>query len=223
MDPNAVAETFRRTVTEHYLDFQGRCARREFWYYVLAYFVIYIGLAIIQAVIGTRVLTGLFGLALLLPGIGISVRRLHDTDRSGWSISDRGRSCVSDDRAGRCGAGRRRNGIGHPVGGAVADPDPRRGGAPYLLVRATRHGRQQRLRPASAARHAGQRRPCLTETGDRLSSGGRSAGTRGKCQRAVSISDCLHGTVVVSSTGVDAIERINANTRLRIAGSSSLR
>ncbi len=86
MDPNAVAETFRRTVTEHYLDFQGRCARREFWYYVLAYFVIYIGLAIIQAVIGTRVLTGLFGLALLLPGLGISVRRLHDTDRSGWWI-----------------------------------------------------------------------------------------------------------------------------------------
>lgn len=86
MDPNAVAETFRRTVTEHYLDFQGRCARRDFWYYVLAYFVIYIGLAVIQAVIGTRALTGLFGLALLLPGLGISVRRLHDTDRSGWWI-----------------------------------------------------------------------------------------------------------------------------------------
>lgn len=86
MDPNAVAEAFRRTVTEHYVDFQGRCARRDFWYYVLAYFVIWIGLAVIQAVIGTRILTGLFGLAMLLPGLGIAVRRLHDVDRSGWWI-----------------------------------------------------------------------------------------------------------------------------------------
>ena len=84
MDPNAVVETFRRTVTEHYVDFQGRCARREFWYYVLAYVVCYIILAIIQGIIGTSLLTGLFSLALLLPGLGISVRRLHDIDRSGW-------------------------------------------------------------------------------------------------------------------------------------------
>ena len=84
MDPNAVVEAFRRTITEHYIDFQGRCARREFWYYVLAYFVCYIILAIIQGIIGTSLLTGLFSLALLLPGLGISVRRLHDIDRSGW-------------------------------------------------------------------------------------------------------------------------------------------
>ena len=84
MDPNAVIETFRRTITEHYIDFQGRCARRDFWYYVLAYFVCYVLLAIVQNLFGTRILTGLFGLALLLPGLGISVRRLHDIGRSGW-------------------------------------------------------------------------------------------------------------------------------------------
>ncbi len=84
MDPNAIAETFRRTITEHYIDFQGRCARREFWYYVLAYVVCYVVLAIIQSLFGSHILTGLFGLALLLPGLGISVRRLHDTDRTGW-------------------------------------------------------------------------------------------------------------------------------------------
>lgn len=86
MDPNAVVETFRRTITEHYIDFEGRCARREFWYYVLAYVVCYIILAIIQGIIGTTLLTGLFSLGLLLPGLGISVRRLHDIDRSGWWI-----------------------------------------------------------------------------------------------------------------------------------------
>lgn len=84
MDPNAVVETFRRAITEHYIDFQGRCARREFWYYVLAYVVCYIIIAIIQGIIGTTLLTGLFSLGLLLPGLGISVRRLHDIDRSGW-------------------------------------------------------------------------------------------------------------------------------------------
>ena len=84
MDPNAVVEVFRRTITDHYIDFQGRCARREFWYYVLAYVVCYIILAVIQGIIGTTLLTGLFSLGLLLPGLGISVRRLHDIDRSGW-------------------------------------------------------------------------------------------------------------------------------------------
>lgn len=84
MDPNTVVEAFRHTVTEHYLDFAGRCARREFWYYVLAYFVGYIVLAIVQGILGTHILTILYSLALLLPGVGISVRRLHDTDHSGW-------------------------------------------------------------------------------------------------------------------------------------------
>jgi uncharacterized membrane protein YhaH (DUF805 family) len=87
MDPNAVIEIFRKTVTEHYVDFQGRCARRDFWYFVVGYFVLYVGVAIIQSVIlNSHLLTGLLSLALLLPGLGIAVRRLHDIDRSGWWI-----------------------------------------------------------------------------------------------------------------------------------------
>lgn len=85
MDPNAVVEVFRRAITEHYIDFQGRCARRDFWYYVVGYIVVYIVVAIIQSIIlSTHLLTGLLALGLLLPGLGISVRRLHDIDRSGW-------------------------------------------------------------------------------------------------------------------------------------------
>jgi uncharacterized membrane protein YhaH (DUF805 family) len=86
MDPNAVVDVFRRTITEHYVDFQGRVARRDFWYYVLAYFVCYIVLAIIQSIIGIGLLTLLFSLGLLLPSLGVAVRRLHDIDRSGWWI-----------------------------------------------------------------------------------------------------------------------------------------
>lgn len=86
MDPNVVVEVFRRTVTDHYLDFAGRSSRREFWHYVLAYIVGYIVLAIVQGILGMHFLTVLYSIVLLLPGIGISVRRLHDTDRSGWLI-----------------------------------------------------------------------------------------------------------------------------------------
>ena len=87
MDPNAVVEVFRRTVTEHYVDFQGRCARRDFWYFVVGYVVLYIGVAIVQSIIlSSALLTGLLSLAMLLPGLGIAVRRLHDIDRSGWWI-----------------------------------------------------------------------------------------------------------------------------------------
>jgi uncharacterized membrane protein YhaH (DUF805 family) len=86
MDPNAVVEVFRKTITEHYVDFRGRVHRQEFWYYILAYVVIYIVLGIAQSVFSTHVLTGLYSLGLLLPTLGISVRRLHDTDRSGWWV-----------------------------------------------------------------------------------------------------------------------------------------
>ena len=86
MDPNAVVEVFRKTITEHYVDFEGRVRRQEFWYYILAYVVIYVVLGIAQSIFGTHVLTGLLSLALLLPTLGISVRRLHDTDRSGWWV-----------------------------------------------------------------------------------------------------------------------------------------
>jgi len=86
MDPNAVVEVFRRNITEHYIDFQGRVRRQEFWYYILAYVVVYVVLAVVQSVFGTHVLTGLLSLALLLPTLGISVRRLHDTNRTGWLV-----------------------------------------------------------------------------------------------------------------------------------------
>jgi uncharacterized membrane protein YhaH (DUF805 family) len=49
--------------------------------------LIAIGIAIIEAVIGTGGILGIvFSLAMLVPGIAVTVRRLHDTGRSGWWI-----------------------------------------------------------------------------------------------------------------------------------------
>ncbi len=86
MDFNAIIENFKTVLTKHYIDFQGRARRSEFWWYILVVIVIQIILSIIQRFIGTPILTGLLSLALLLPNLGISVRRLHDLDKTGWWI-----------------------------------------------------------------------------------------------------------------------------------------
>ena len=74
-----------------YADFSGRASRSEYWYFVLFYLLIGIGLGIVDGLIGTLhaqtgvgLLSGLFGLAMIVPSISVNVRRLHDIDRSGW-------------------------------------------------------------------------------------------------------------------------------------------
>ena len=86
MDPNAVIEVFRRNVTEHYFDFKGRVGRKEFWYFILASFVVYVGAAIVDAVLRTGMLMPLIGLALLLPTAGLGARRLQDIGRNGQLV-----------------------------------------------------------------------------------------------------------------------------------------
>ncbi len=78
---------FMSVVTQHYFDFQGRARRAEFWWFVLVVVIIDIILAVIDGIIHLNgILGGIFGLAILLPYIGVAVRRYHDTDRSGWWI-----------------------------------------------------------------------------------------------------------------------------------------
>jgi len=67
-----------------YADFTGRARRKEYWMFVLIYTLIMIGLAILETIIGFGFISTLFSLALLVPSISISARRLHDTGRTGW-------------------------------------------------------------------------------------------------------------------------------------------
>ena len=86
MDFNKLWQNFVDTVTNHYLDFNGRMGRAQYWYYILVVFVLAIGVAIIASVT-TRALSSLFSLALLLPNLGMTVRRLHDTGKPGiWVL-----------------------------------------------------------------------------------------------------------------------------------------
>lgn len=74
-----------------YATFTGRAQRAEYWYFVLFNLLISIAAAILDGLIGgfdspdsMSLFSGLVSLGLLLPGIAVGVRRLHDTDRSGW-------------------------------------------------------------------------------------------------------------------------------------------
>ena len=62
-----------------YADFTGRASRPEFWWFVL--FILLVDVALLAI---ARLLWFLFALAVLLPRLAVAVRRLHDTDRSGW-------------------------------------------------------------------------------------------------------------------------------------------
>ena len=78
-------------VLRKYAVFRERARRREYWLFFLVSTIIFVGLSIIDVATGTfspavsiGLLGGLYSLATLIPGIAVTVRRLHDTDRSGW-------------------------------------------------------------------------------------------------------------------------------------------
>ncbi len=86
MEPQAVIDTFRRNLTNHYFDFEGRVSRQEFWYFVLACFVIFLAAAILDGIAHTGILVAVVGLALLLPIAGLGARRLQDIGRNGQLV-----------------------------------------------------------------------------------------------------------------------------------------
>ncbi len=76
---------YLNVIKNHYADFSGRVSRRDFWMFYLHSFVIGIVVNIVDAVLtGGGVLGGILSLALFLPAVGMGVRRLQDTGRSGW-------------------------------------------------------------------------------------------------------------------------------------------
>tara|TARA_R110001583_G_scaffold18738_8_gene74243 strand:+ start:217 stop:588 length:372 start_codon:yes stop_codon:yes gene_type:complete len=68
-----------------YAVFSGRASRQEYWMFFLFNILIAFAIGFVEGLVGSPgVVSGLYVLALLLPGIAIAVRRLHDTGRSGW-------------------------------------------------------------------------------------------------------------------------------------------
>src|SRR5690348_1861656 len=85
----AIATCFRKFVT-----FSGRARRSEYWYFYLFCALGGFGAGILDGFIGgaaqtasrTGPVAAVFQLAVLLPSLSVQVRRLHDTNRSGWLL-----------------------------------------------------------------------------------------------------------------------------------------
>ena len=87
-----------KVLTTRYAQFSGRAGRREFWLFMLVHYIIGAVLSAVDLMVffgGSidRILdesfplfpiTTIYGLLVLIPGLALSVRRLHDIGRSGW-------------------------------------------------------------------------------------------------------------------------------------------
>ena len=82
---------FVKCLMEKYADLEGRASRSEYWYFVQFNILAYLGLAFVTVVLacisGFDLLVAvptLYLFGTLIPGLAVTARRLHDTDRSGW-------------------------------------------------------------------------------------------------------------------------------------------
>jgi len=72
-------------VLKKYAVFSGRARRAEYWMFFLFNFIVAFVLGFIEGIFGgPGILASLYSLAVFLPGLAVTARRLHDTNRSGW-------------------------------------------------------------------------------------------------------------------------------------------
>lgn len=81
----ALIENWKLVVLERYAKFDGRAGRGEFWWFALANVIVAIALAILIAITNFFVILYIgYVIAVIIPSIAVAIRRLHDTDKSGW-------------------------------------------------------------------------------------------------------------------------------------------
>ncbi|MGB6128328.1 MAG: DUF805 domain-containing protein [Psychrilyobacter sp.] len=73
-------------VLRKWKNFGGRSDRREYWTFILVNFAINIGLAMAEQMISPEnsIFSGIYALFILIPGVAVAIRRLHDIGKSGW-------------------------------------------------------------------------------------------------------------------------------------------
>ncbi|WP_434937512.1 DUF805 domain-containing protein [Shewanella sp. HL-SH8] len=79
------------TVLKKYFVFSGRARRKEYWMFALFNFIISFVLSLVDMgigsyneIMGLGTLSGIYTLLVLIPSIAVAIRRLHDTNHSGW-------------------------------------------------------------------------------------------------------------------------------------------
>lgn len=78
-------------VLRKYAVFSGRARRKEYWFFVLFNLLIVAGLTLVDMFVGTYdpvrevgLLSGLYGIGVILPSLAVGARRLHDSGRTAW-------------------------------------------------------------------------------------------------------------------------------------------
>ena len=79
-------EAVNTCLAKKYCSFKGRASRSEFWWFCLFTLLIQIAVAIVGKIMPAlaSIISAVLGLWLLLPTVGVSTRRLHDRNLSGW-------------------------------------------------------------------------------------------------------------------------------------------
>jgi uncharacterized membrane protein YhaH (DUF805 family) len=84
-------DAIKTCLQRKYADFNGRARRSEYWFFFLFTAIVAAIGAVLDSILGFRSestgsgpIQGILNLALLIPGIAVAARRLHDTGRSGW-------------------------------------------------------------------------------------------------------------------------------------------
>ena len=76
---NAYSDYFQR-----YFDFSGRTTRANYWWVVLVNIIIGFVLGFLGSL--GEIISIVYSLVTIIPGLAIVIRRLHDTNRSGWNL-----------------------------------------------------------------------------------------------------------------------------------------
>ncbi len=90
-------EWYKTAMFQNYANFNGRARRSEYWYFrlvttLLFFAFVFLGLmltAVLGATVGLSIAVGLFflyALASIIPSLAVTVRRMHDIGKSGWTI-----------------------------------------------------------------------------------------------------------------------------------------
>ncbi len=81
------------SVLKKYAVFSGRARRMEYWYFLLFNVIFTVALVFVDAALGTfseeaglGLLSGIYTLAVFLPSLAVTIRRLHDSGRTGWWV-----------------------------------------------------------------------------------------------------------------------------------------
>ena len=101
-DGRGLVGWWKEVVFEHYADFRGRARRSEYWTFTLVNVVLALAMNVVSffagslagagsevavfALVGLSLAYLLYTLGVLIPGLAVGVRRLHDTGRSGWYL-----------------------------------------------------------------------------------------------------------------------------------------